>query len=118
MKKYTYAFLSKLHSQELYDLAVDLRLVEHHRRADLIRMILDHQKTKYTESELYNMSVQNLVEVGIKLHIVIAHQTIKLQIGEIAIECQLVGLKNIVIDSSDSSSRQPLVELILQAQDE
>ena len=121
MKKYTYAFLSKLTSNELYDLAVDLRLIDHHKRADLIQMILDHQKPsntkKYTATELYHMNVQSLVEVGVKLHIVIAHQIIAQDVGYIAIDCQLKDLSNIVIYSSDSSSRQPLIELILQAQD-
>ena len=121
MKKYTYAFLSKLHSQELHDLAVQLRLIEHYRRAELIQMILDHQKPsspkKYTATELYNMPVENLVEVGDKLHIVVAHEIIAQDIGYIAIDCQLKDLSNIVIYSDDSSSRQPLIELILQAQD-
>ena len=121
MKKYTYAFLSKLHSQELYDLAVQLRLLEHYRRAELIQMILDHQKPsspkKYTATELYNMSVENLVEVGDKLHIVVAHEIIAQDIGYIAIDCELKDLSNVVIYSNDSSSRQPLIELILQAQD-
>ena len=123
MKKYTYAFLSKLHSQELHDLAVQLRLIEHYRRAELIQMILNHQKpanlskSKYTESELYNMSVQNLVEVGVKWKIIIAHQIIEEEVGHIAIECQLRDLSNIVIDSLDANSRTPLIELILQDQD-
>ena len=121
MKKYTYAFLSKLTSNELYDLAVELRLLEHHKRAELIQMILDHQKPtntkKYTATELFHMNVQNLVEVGDKLHIVVAHEIIAQDVGYIAIDCELKDLSNIVIYSNDSSSRQPLVELILQAQD-
>ena len=71
---------------------------------------------KYTKTQLLNLKVQDLVQVGVDYKIVIAHAIISEQVGNILIDCELFDLSHLVVGSNDYDSRVELAEMILRKQ--
>ena len=70
----------------------------------------------YTETQLLELSVQDLVQVAVDYKIVIAHAVISEQVGNILIDCELFDLSHLVVGSNDYDSRVELAEMILRKQ--
>jgi len=70
----------------------------------------------YTEAQLLELSVQDLVQVAVDYKIVIAHAIIDEQVGNILIDCELFDLSHLVVGSNDYDSRVELAEMILRKQ--
>ena len=70
----------------------------------------------YTEAQLLELSVQDLVQVAVDYKIVIAHAVISEQVGNILIDCELFDLSHLVVGSNDYDSRVELAEMILRKQ--
>jgi len=70
----------------------------------------------YTETQLLELSVQDLVQVAVDYKIVIAHAVISEQVGNVLIDCELFDLTHLVVGSNDYGSRVELAEMILRKQ--